>query len=152
MPGEETKVQLNKLCIQLIESKLFKLKESIKEIQASANSDTKSSMGDKYETGRAMAQLEIEKATHQKLELESQLQILTKIATFNSSETIGNGSLVICSTGNYYVSVSIRLLQLEANTYFGVSNQSPIGQKMLGLKAGGSFDLNGKAIEILQVF
>ena len=48
-------------------------------IQKSANEETKSSAGDKYETGRAMLMLEKEKFVGQKEQLFNQLQPLKSI-------------------------------------------------------------------------
>ena len=147
----EIKKNLHQICLQNIEDKVLQVKESIKKAQESANSDTKSSMGDKYETGRAMAQLEIEKSTSQKAELEKQLQILHRIENFKNTEIIGNGSLVACSSGNYYISISGGLITVEGTDYFAVSSLSPIGQHLLGLKKGDAFLFNGKNIEILEI-
>ena len=54
--------------------------EAISGAQNSANEETKSSAGDKYETGRAMAQLEIEKNMTQLAEAKRLKQTLEQIA------------------------------------------------------------------------
>ena len=146
------KTELYKLCVQSVEQKADRLKDAIKKAQESANSDTKSSMGDKYETGRAMAQLEIEKNTGQLIETQNQMNVLSRISPSVNSDIIGNGSLVISSSGNYYISVSAGLFQLKGNSYFVISIQSPIGLKMKGLKKDDEFTLNNKVIRILEVY
>ncbi|HSY60679.1 MAG TPA: hypothetical protein VK796_02335, partial [Cytophaga sp.] len=57
-------------CTDYVTERITRLKTEIKKTQSSANEETKSSAGDKYETGRAMAQLEIEKNTKQLAEAE----------------------------------------------------------------------------------
>ncbi|MBC7390094.1 MAG: hypothetical protein H7329_12835 [Opitutaceae bacterium] len=148
----EVKRKLQNICVERLSRKLIQLNEDIKNAQESANSDTKSSMGDKYETGRAMAQLEIEKNTIQKVEIETQLHFLAKIATYNQSEIVAQGSLVICNTENFYISVSLGLILLDEIRYFAISTQSPIGQKIKGLKRGDKFVVNEKEISILNIF
>ncbi len=146
------KENLNKICVEIIQLKLLQVKDTIKKAQESANSDTKSSMGDKYETGRAMAQLEIEKSTKQKAELETQLQLLERIAVFKNLEVVANGSLVICNSGNYYISISAGLITVDSSQYYAVSSLSPIGKELIGMKRGEKIQFNGKNIEVLEIF
>ena len=61
----EIKRKLYQHCINFVDKRIAAAKETIAMAQESANEDTKSSAGDKYETGRAMAQLEIEKTAGQ---------------------------------------------------------------------------------------
>ena len=56
------KQELYKLCLEYVENRFQTIQNTIKEIQESLGSETKSSAGDKHETGRAMLQLEREKA------------------------------------------------------------------------------------------
>jgi sortase (surface protein transpeptidase) len=55
------KTRLHSLCVSYVGQRIETAQRAIAIAQASANEETKSSAGDKYETGRAMAQLEIEK-------------------------------------------------------------------------------------------
>ena len=52
----EIKEKLYTKCIQFIENRHQTIQNSISEIQESLLSETKSSAGDKHETGRAMLQ------------------------------------------------------------------------------------------------
>ena len=56
------KEQLFTQCLAFIDNRLITIKNTMQEIQESLLSETKSSAGDKHETGRAMLQLEREKA------------------------------------------------------------------------------------------
>ena len=55
------KLKVVEKCLDSVQVKLSQLEVEKSKIQDSANNETKSSMGDKYETGRAMAQNEIGK-------------------------------------------------------------------------------------------
>ena len=46
-------------CIEFVSQKIKTIEHSILELRLAASSETKSSVGDKYETGRAMIQLAI---------------------------------------------------------------------------------------------
>ena len=57
-------------CHEVIDQKLLLAKQTMEMAQESANEENKSSVGDKYETGRAMAQQERDKAAVQLTELQ----------------------------------------------------------------------------------
>ena len=56
------KEALHASCVGFVEDRLETIQKTIQDIQMSLTSETKSSAGDKHETGRAMLQLEREKA------------------------------------------------------------------------------------------
>jgi len=66
-------------CLEFVDSRLNAITHTINEIQVSLTSETKSSAGDKHETGRAMLQLEREKAGNQLAEIKKTKEILFKI-------------------------------------------------------------------------
>jgi len=65
MKNRSIKTQLLELCNQSLDTRLQNVLAVIEDIKQSLQSETKSSAGDKHETGRAMLQLEREKAGHQ---------------------------------------------------------------------------------------
>ena len=58
-------------CQNFVNSKLDTIRQTINELQQALNSETKSSAGDKHETGRAMIQLEREKMGRQLAEVQT---------------------------------------------------------------------------------
>src|SRR5258707_5924053 len=99
------KQQLHSLCLTSIEERIKEAHQAIQFAQASANEETKSSAGDKYETGRAMAQLEIEKNSAQLAEANKLKQILLQLVTTQTTDSIQAGSLVITNQGRFYISI-----------------------------------------------
>jgi hypothetical protein len=146
-----TKHQLQALCLTYINERIKGAHQAIQFVQASANEETKSSAGDKYETGRAMAQLEIEKNTSQLAEAQRLKQILLQLDPSKSTETIQAGSLVITNQGRFYISIPAGQFTLEGEIYFAISPSSPIAQKLLALKVGDRFSFNRKEFEVGQV-
>jgi hypothetical protein len=57
-------------CMRYVQERIARIQNEIDLHQAAANEETKSSAGDKYETGRAMAQLDIERNSVQLREAE----------------------------------------------------------------------------------
>lgn len=134
-----------------MQQRINSTREAIHQLQQSANEETKSSAGDKYETGRAMAQLEIEKLGAQLNDTTAQLAVLASIPADQAASKIQTGSLVVTSQGNFYVAVSVGPIEIANEKYFVISQRSPLGQKLMGLTEGHSFALNGKTFEVLKV-
>lgn len=145
------KQQLHTLCLGIIEERIAGINNAIQFAQASANEETKSSAGDKYETGRAMAQLEIEKNSAQLSEAQKLKQILLQLNQDKLTETVQSGSLVITNHGRFYISASVGQFKIEEETYFTVSPYSPIAQKLLRLKVGDRFSFNNKEFVVQNI-
>ena len=73
-------------CLKFVEDRYLKIHNQINEIQESLTSETKSSAGDKHETGRAMLQLEREKVGQQLAEVEKLKEGLSKIDVDKTSD------------------------------------------------------------------
>lgn len=112
----------------------------IAETRAS-NNDTKSSMGDKYETGREMLQQEINNLQRQLNEVMNQQAVLQKI-TSDPSEKVQNGALVKTDKGLFYVAVSMGEIIFENQKIMTVSAESPLVKIMYNKKAGENFIVN----------
>jgi len=124
--------------------------QGINEAQQAAKDDTKSSAGDKYETGREMAQQESNRNMAQ-LHQANKLKVQLNTVPVTTSNIVDNGSIVITDSGNFYIAIGAGTMQIEGINYFAISLVSPIGQKMKGLKPGNAFSLNGKNYTINQV-
>jgi hypothetical protein len=147
----QIKKQLYELCRQYLLKRIQTAEDAIKEAQASANDETKSSAGDKYETGRAMMQLEIEKNTVQlgeAMKLKRSLDLLKYEKEF---EIIQPGSLVITDQGNFFIAISVGRLTLDNEVYAAVSSESPIATKLLGLKQNSSASFGNKVYTVISV-
>jgi len=145
------KAQLHAYCLAYVEERISAIKSEIAAAQASAHEETKSSAGDKYETGRAMMQLEIEKNTTQLSEANKLINALLLIHPDVSTEHIQTGSLVTTSQGGYYLSIPAGAIKIDDKNYFAISPASPIGTKMMKMKAGDEFTFNTKSYRIEQV-
>ncbi len=128
----------------LIEGQLLRLKESLL-------SETKSSAGDKHETGRALIQLEQERLGKQLLQLGRPKTILQMVDITKVSLKIVLGSLVKTSTANYFIAISAGMYTNEGVTILCISPGTPIAQKLLGKEQGDSIIFNGKQVEILEI-
>lgn len=112
--------------------------------------ETKSTAGDKHETGRAMIQLEQEKLGKQ---LQSALQLKTNAAQLPDEPhtKIQFGSLVQTKAGWFYLSIGIGKIDIAGTDVFCLSAATPLGQVLLNRKAGESYVMNGATSEIITV-
>ena len=131
----ETKENLYLQCVHFVEIRFNTIQNSINEIQESLTSETKSSAGDKHETGRAMLQLEREKAGNQLAEIQKIKENLSKITSANTSKKIGLGSVVYTNKSNYFIAISAGELKVENEVFYAISPNTPIGQLLLGKTA-----------------
>ena len=128
----DIKESLYKQCLDFVDNRLSTVKHAINEIQESLTSETKSSVGDKHETGRAMLQLEREKAGHQLAEIQKTSKTLSKINIEKSSEIIGLGSVVYTTKENYFIAISAGELHIENEKFYAISPNTPIGKLLIG--------------------
>ncbi|MFT4031008.1 MAG: transcription elongation factor [Siphonobacter sp.] len=119
--------------------------------QASANEESKSSAGDKYETARAMAQNERDRHAQQyELARLERLQ-LERLPTAVSLEKVEPGALVTTQDDCFFIAVSVGAIMLEQQRILVVSPASPIGNQLIGKKAGDQFVFKGKPTFIISV-
>lgn len=130
------KETLYKQCSEFVENRFRTINNSIEEVQSALMSETKSTAGDKHETGRAMLQLEREKLGKQLLEIEKLQEVLSKLDTSTSSKTIGFGSIVHTTQANYFIAISAGILKGNSKMYYAISSTTPIGLLLMGKQKG----------------
>ncbi|UKM65450.2 GreA/GreB family elongation factor [Flavobacteriaceae bacterium GSB9] len=145
------KEQLYRQCLAYTEMRFETINNTISEIQESMLSETKSSAGDKHETGRAMLQLEREKAGSQLAEIEKTKQNLSKINIENSVKSIGLGSVVFTTQFNYFIAISAGELTVEDQTFYAISANTPIGKLLIGKSVGDVVNFRNMKIEVVDI-
>lgn len=137
--------------MSLIAEKTSVLHRSIRDANDAANEDSKSSAGDKFETGREMITQEIAKATQQLATLGEMRRALEKIRPNRALESVGLGALAHTSEGWFFFSVSLGKIQVEGQEVYALSMASPMAQAMAGAVAGKTISFRGRDIHITQV-
>ncbi|PQJ75485.1 3-oxoacyl-ACP synthase [Polaribacter gangjinensis] len=142
-------------CKMFVNKRMQTVEEIIYSHQKSLQSETKSSAGDKHETGRAMIQLEMEKASQQLAGISEMNQILSKIdisISENSKQNAAHlGSVVYTAKANYFLSISAGKIDIENASYFAISVSSPIGKLLLGKHENDEFLFDGNRIKIQKI-
>jgi transcription elongation GreA/GreB family factor len=147
----DIKLELLNQCKSFVNKRLETVQEIISSNQNALQSETKSSAGDKHETGRAMLQLEVEKASQQLAGISQMNQVLSRINVSNNSENVHLGSVIYTDTMNYFLSISAGKLTVRNKIFYAVSASSPIGKMLLGKKVRDIFHFNNQKIKIILV-
>ncbi|MDF7813478.1 3-oxoacyl-ACP synthase [Hymenobacter sp. YC55] len=150
-PSSTIKPLLHAACAAFVAERIEAAQAAMLTAQESANSETKSSAGDKYETGRAMAQ---EERNRNAVQLQQALQLQGELARINPevvSDAVRPGALVDTSMGCFYISISAGKLTVDGQDYFAVSAAAPVAAALTGKRAGEDVVFNGKKVQIQQV-
>ena len=138
-------------CKTHLEKKMKVLEQLKKNLQKDLTYETKSSAGDKYETARAMIQLENEKLSNQIREIELNYQKLNTIKDFQTSKSISLGSIIFTDKANYYVAIAADFFEVNSKVFYCISSQSPICKLLIGKKINESIMFNDVQSTILEI-
>ena len=144
------KMEILALVKTKVEEKILYLENLIADTRSS-NNDTKSSMGDKYETGREMLQQEINRLQNQANVFIQQRDFLKKISTHENSK-VETGTLVETDKGWFYLSVSLGEFQFEGKKIFAISPETPLAIAMLNKKVGDNIVVNQMQQKIKSIY
>ena len=136
---------------ELTETTISEASSAIASAKEARDNESKSSAGDKYETGRAMMQVEIEKYENQ---LQKTLFLKNELSKINLAKKYGkveNGSLVITDNEKYFISIGIGKIMIENENIYAISLASPVGILLKDKQAGDRIQLNGKEIMIRDI-
>lgn len=152
MTQKEIKSQLLKSCKEQLASRRKAVDTILANVSHSLKEETKSSAGDKHETGRAMPQLERENAGKQLAEIEKLEAILLRVSPAISKGPIHLGSVVMTSQHNYFVSIPAGEIFINDTKYYAIGATSPIGKSLLGIEVDDELRFRESIIRITAIF
>ena len=120
--------------------KLSYLTTNLKQSIDSRNSDTKSSAGDKFETSREMAQIEI-----QKIETE-----ILKTQQFITDLFAKFSKFIITDKGTFLISIPFGKLMVSGTEVFCISRNAPITKHLINTKKDDCFFYNDMKYNIIS--
>lgn len=148
----ERKQMLLDACMEYVEERLNRIEAAIKDLEDALKLETKCSMGDKYETGRAMLHLEFEKLSGQHAQVRKLKQTLRMIDPKVPTEVGGFGSVVKTAEVNYFIAIPAGELKLQEEKFYAVGAGAPISLALNGKKAGEEVVFNDRKLLITEVF
>lgn len=128
--------------LQLIMDKVYLLQQVLADLKESGSNETKSTAGDKHETALAMLQIEQANKRAQLQELLSQKAALERINPALTASMVVNGSLIKTNRGWLFISVALGKATIEHIPVIALSPQSPLGNKLMGLKVKDTAEIN----------
>jgi transcription elongation GreA/GreB family factor len=134
-----------------LNQKLKDLNVMMQDLHEASKNETKSTVGDKHETSKAMMHLEQEKLGNQIKEIELQLKEFNAVNFDTHSNQVVVGSLVETNLGYFFIATAIGKIQIDNLFVFAITNKSPLGSKFLGLKPNDSIEFNNLNYIIISV-
>lgn len=146
------KSQIHQHCLNIAQEHIDTLSGIMAQLKEALGSESKSTAGDKHETGRAMIQLEQERAGNQLAQAE---QLLLNLQAINillpAAETVQLGSLAITNKGNFYISVGLGKIIVDDEIYYAISPTAPIAAALLGKRVGEGAMFNGQQFTVMAI-
>ncbi len=150
--AEQIKAKLLNASNLLVDKKIESVHLAMKDASDSMQDDTKSSAGDKFETGREMMQIEL---NNKQVQLNQLIQLkndLKRIDPHASKDFVDFGSVVHTDKGNYFISVALGKVHVDDTDYYALSLASPIGKVLRGLHINETAIFNKQAITITAIY
>ena len=147
---QSIKLRLFEFCQAYVAEKIASATGAMEKAQKEANLETKSSAGDKYETGRSMMQLEKEKYA---LHLQEALRLKEYLASIDLShecEQVEEGAVVETDHGNFFFSIAAGNFFYKKE-YICISIASPIGRALESAEEEDVVVFRDKEIEIFSI-
>lgn len=117
--------------MEVLKARAAEVQEAMDAALESANSEEKSSAGDKYETGRAMGMIDRERLNSQLQQILKDASFLKRINTDKDPDKPGPGTLI--QEGDKWIFISIGLGKqrvMEKEVWF-ISPSAPLAAKYI---------------------
>lgn len=144
------KTEIHQKCIALIQSKIETCKKQILDLKEARSNETKSSAGDKFETTRAMLDMELDKlgkVLNDWIQTQRRMELIKRAP----QTTVQLGALVRTNNGMYYIAESLGNIRMNQSHIFCLSVHAPICNVLVGLKAGDATKFRHQDIRILDL-
>ena len=146
------KIKLREFCEDIIRHRINASKTMMESAQQSANSEEKSSAGDKYETSRAMGHLEKDMHARQLAENIKELASLQSVNCNMLYDKITIGSFIDAGKISFFIAAGLGKHNVEGRTIYFLSPQSPLAKIMMNKKAGDAFEFNKEKLTVADLF
>ncbi|WP_035715697.1 transcription elongation factor [Christiangramia echinicola] len=136
--------ELIRACRDYLQTKILVVRKAMDSLKEDMENESKSSAGDKFETGREMINIEWNKLSVQLNEYDRLGQILNRIEEHKPNGNIILGSMVITDAAKYFISIPAGEIKSNDEKYYAVGIKAPIAQILLGKKVGDNITFNGR--------
>ncbi len=139
-------------CTELIQQRLLTIRQAMRNAQESANSEEKSSVGDKYEVGRAMGHMELEMLSKQLDEAEHDMSIINAFNPDELYDKVSAGAVVASNEFTFFILLGLGAVSINNLKIFVLSPLAPVSAALLDKHKGDKFLFNKNTLLISDVF
>jgi hypothetical protein len=141
-----SKVEIHETILKLLTNSILQATRDYELAKESRDSDTKSSAGDKFETGREMMQREMDKISALIDTTQNSLKKLNQLP-LSPALIVCEGSIVDTDQGTYYISIGLG----KIDEVYAISIESPMGVELKGKRVGENIEMRGRKIIIKSI-
>lgn len=140
-------------CKAKIVQQLTGVEDTLAGLKEALHSESKSTAGDKHETGRAMIQLQMEQTGTKVVAYRDQLLMLDRIekSSLSTADKVAVGSLVYTDKAIFFIAVSLGILTVSSQKIAVVSAVTPAAQALLGKSVGDVVQVNTTSYSIKAI-
>jgi len=148
----ELKKSLQARCIELIQERINASQRLMDEAQLAANSESKSSAGDKYETSRAMNHLAKDMHAAQLAANRRELEALMNINCNRIAEKIGTGCFIKTAEVSFFIAAGLGKIVMDGQPVFLLSPAAPLSALLFKKNKGDELLFNKQQLMIEDFF
>jgi len=148
---KEVKRDVHKCCLALLKDKLVPIQNDLQLLQEAQKNETKSSMGDKYETGPAMLHQQRERLLQQESQIVAHQSALQQLDPQKECKVVQPGCLLQTDKGKFYFSIGLGAISCGGEQVWVISMQSPLGIQFNQQKVGSKVSFQGRQYLIEQL-
>jgi hypothetical protein len=150
--GPAYKASLKRWALDDLSQRIATTTEAMRDAQDAANSEEKSSAGDKYETGRAMGHLQKDMHARQLAELVRELAALHAVNVETPCSEGRTGALLRTDAVDFFIGIGLGKQTIEGRTVVFLSPQAPLAQTLQGKKTGDPVIFQRETLTIRVIF
>jgi len=146
------KARLKAYCIAVIEERISNALFAMQQAQEAANEEEKSSAGDKYETSRAMNQLDKDMHAGQLMANRNELAGIIAADCTLLYKKVSIGSVVICEGQSFFIAAGLGKVIFEGQHFYMLSQHAPILALLLDKKTGDEIHFSNKTFLVKDIY
>jgi hypothetical protein len=146
------KAKLKDFALDLIGQRMTAARHAMQQAQESANSEEKSSAGDKYETGRAMGHLQKDMHARQLAASANELAALHAVNTESIYPEGRIGAYLQTEDLGFFISAGLGKQTIDGQTILFLSPQAPLAKLLQGKKNGDTIVFDKRQLTVKAVF
>ena len=131
---------------------LRRVRGAFEELQGSLEGESKSTAGDKHETGRAMVQMEMEQAAGRLSRVEGMIRQWHALEPARGRQEVRPGAVVTTDQGGFVMGVAWGAFDVpKAEAWRAISADAPLAQAMRAASPGSTVEFRGRIWQIISV-